>query len=1036
MFALSVVALLAASPTTVASIKDGNALTLPAARHLLRLDPQNGKPATWLLALQQDGASGRWLGWWRSDDEAHTWTWYAPIQNTSVDRDTVDTVAVGMDIALVYSFEGPTLSGSTAHGVWFQWWRWNGNTDWVPQAPVNVFTPASSATAYARAEIVVDSQGRIWVWAQRLNADGSFTMVISVSTDGGATFAAQPVMDSFATRPGGRIMAIGGNRLMLLYSAQGGQPGYMRIRSDADALSAWSARQLVFSEGIYHGAGLSAVDDGSGGVHLVYKDSAEELRYRHYDGASWGSPQLIESAADWALQPAITRVGTTIVIFWNRMIAANTDYQVYYRTLSNGSLSAPQLLDGTGGFKGYPAAAETLPSTVPTVACAYGNTPDASSGGVASLVFAPTPGGIASPPPPPPPPSNGVLFSDDFNRSNSADLGPNWNVLAGVWFDNGTAAQTDSHPLNRATVANISCADCRIDAQMVNFGGGDSMLELRVGSTGRYALALRTDGVLEIRRYSSGGVTLLGSVASGITDLKSWNSFSFVAQGTAPVSLTGYVNGTPKVTATDASSAALTAPGAAGMAAVLAGILFDNFTLSGISSGGGGAPDGGVGDGGVGDGGLGDGGSPASGDWPMYRHDLGGTSNGAGSISASQAASLKVLFKVSIPASVANPVVASGTLFVASGSGKILALDPRTGATRWSRSTGVSSLGTCATYSQGAVGAAAVVGSTVFAPGGDGRVYAFDTATGNQLWATQIANTANDEFLWSSAIPIGGGVYVGVATLEEAACSLVVPGRLVGLDQATGAVTSTWWSDVNQGAGGGIWTSAAFDQILGRIFVTTGNVANGVSATSEPWQQAFVSIDPSTAHTADSYQPIQTDFSTDWDFGASPTLFDASGRHLIAAANKNGLVYALERTNLSGGVLWTSPISGSGDSPDLGVGSIVSPTFANGLLFVAGGATTDGYPGAISALDPATGTTVWKMHPDGFVLPAMAAAGGVLAAGVSHSDGTGRIYVLDQTSGAAVFTLATAGKIFGEPSWANGVLYVVDLAGYLYALSP
>ena len=65
-----------------------------------------------------------------------------------------------------------------------------------------------------------------------------------------------------------------------------------------DALSAWSARQLVFSEDIYHGAGLSAVDDGSGGVHLVYKDSAEELRYRHYDGASWGSPQLVESAAD------------------------------------------------------------------------------------------------------------------------------------------------------------------------------------------------------------------------------------------------------------------------------------------------------------------------------------------------------------------------------------------------------------------------------------------------------------------------------------------------------------------------------------------------------------------------------------------------------------------------------------------------------------------------------------------------------------------------------------------------------------------
>ena len=62
MFALGVVALLAASPLTLASVQDGNALTLPAARHVMRLDPQNGKPATWLLALQQDGVSGRWLG--------------------------------------------------------------------------------------------------------------------------------------------------------------------------------------------------------------------------------------------------------------------------------------------------------------------------------------------------------------------------------------------------------------------------------------------------------------------------------------------------------------------------------------------------------------------------------------------------------------------------------------------------------------------------------------------------------------------------------------------------------------------------------------------------------------------------------------------------------------------------------------------------------------------------------------------------------------------------------------------------------------
>src|SRR6185312_779864 len=188
---------------------------------------------------------------------------------------------------------------STAHDVYFQWWRWNGNTEWIPQTPVKVFDSTSSSTAYLRGEIAVDSQSRIWIWAQRLNSDSSFTGVMSVSSDGGATFA---------TRPGGRIMPVGGNRMMLLYSTHGVDPGYMRLRNDSDSLGTWSARQAVFSEGIYHGAALSAANDGSGGVHLVYKDVDGVLWYRHWDGSAWSGRTSIESVSDWALQPAITRV--------------------------------------------------------------------------------------------------------------------------------------------------------------------------------------------------------------------------------------------------------------------------------------------------------------------------------------------------------------------------------------------------------------------------------------------------------------------------------------------------------------------------------------------------------------------------------------------------------------------------------------------------------------------------------------------------------------------------------------------------------
>src|SRR6266446_6807936 len=218
-------ALLVAAPQSTINVGGGNALTLPAARHVVRLDPGDGRRSTWLLAVQQDGADGHRLSMYRSVDEARTWTWYAPIQDACCERDTPDLVQVGMDVALAFSYEGPDIAGSTAHDVYFQWRRWNQNADWVPQTPVKVFDSTSGATAYLRAELAVDSVGRIWMWAQRLNADGTFTMVMSVSADGGLTFQALPSLDTFANRPGGRILPIGGNRLMLLYGTHSTEPG-------------------------------------------------------------------------------------------------------------------------------------------------------------------------------------------------------------------------------------------------------------------------------------------------------------------------------------------------------------------------------------------------------------------------------------------------------------------------------------------------------------------------------------------------------------------------------------------------------------------------------------------------------------------------------------------------------------------------------------------------------------------------------------------------------------------------------------------
>src|SRR5262249_37658491 len=162
----------------------------------------------------------------------------------------------------VYSYEGPTLAGSTRHDVWFQWWRHHSG-EWTPDPALRVFDSTSGSTAYSRAELQRDSHGRLWIQAFRLEPDGSNTIVLAVSSDGGASFSTQPSLDNLGSRGGGRLLSLG-SRMLLLYGAHGVVAAHYRTRSDADPLGSWSSAQTAFSEGIYHGAALSAVADGAG----------------------------------------------------------------------------------------------------------------------------------------------------------------------------------------------------------------------------------------------------------------------------------------------------------------------------------------------------------------------------------------------------------------------------------------------------------------------------------------------------------------------------------------------------------------------------------------------------------------------------------------------------------------------------------------------------------------------------------------------------------------------------------------------------
>jgi photosystem II stability/assembly factor-like uncharacterized protein len=376
--------LLAAQP--LAPIGDSQALTLPAQRHVVRLAPPDGG-AVWLGALQQKGAQGRGLGLFRSHDEGQTWSYVGPLQNDWTHRDTADLLTVGLDVALVYSYEGSSFTGSSQHDVSFQWWRYQAATrSWSPTPAVRVFDSPSSTTGYTRAELARDSQGRLWVHAFRLEPDGSNTAVLAVSTDGGRTFQPQQPLARLPRRGGGRLLHLG-DRLLFLYGQQGAGPAWFRVRRDSAPLDSWEPQQQAFPEGIYHGVSLSAVSPGSGRMHLAYKSAGEQLFYRAFTGTGFGPPISLESSGSWALQPAVTLVGEDLVVFTNPAVTLNTHHTLVARVLSGGSFSPPRVLESSTRFRGYLAAPERLPATAPRVPCFYAETPEPNSSGTASVTF-------------------------------------------------------------------------------------------------------------------------------------------------------------------------------------------------------------------------------------------------------------------------------------------------------------------------------------------------------------------------------------------------------------------------------------------------------------------------------------------------------------------------------------------------------------------------------------------------------------------------------------------------------------------------
>jgi polyvinyl alcohol dehydrogenase (cytochrome) len=403
-----------------------------------------------------------------------------------------------------------------------------------------------------------------------------------------------------------------------------------------------------------------------------------------------------------------------------------------------------------------------------------------------------------------------------------------------------------------------------------------------------------------------------------------------------------------------------------------------------------------------------------------------------------------------------QPVVAGGRLFVTSSTGRVYALDARTGCTYWTYDAEAASR-TAVTIAnldrRGSRGAAAVFGD-------DGaNVYALDAESGALRWKVHVDEHPHARVTGAPKVH-AGRVYVPVSSLEEVAainksypcCTFV--GKVLALDLGSGRVL---WvtplapapqplppSDVGTRrfgpAGASVWNSPTVDERRGLLYVGTGNSYTDVAV---PNSDAIIALDlgsgavrwvrqltagdnfvvgcpvPSTCTPGSDCPPRRGNCPAatgpDFDFGASVILArPAGGRELLLASQKSGIVYGLDPAR-DGALLWQQRV---GDGSPLG--GIEWGAAADARYLYAPISDVLAPPGAgragLVAVEAATGKVAWrvdaprgqcawsaKLCPTGFV-QAVSVIPGVVFAGALD----GHLRAFDAANGALVWDYDTA----------------------------
>jgi polyvinyl alcohol dehydrogenase (cytochrome) len=402
----------------------------------------------------------------------------------------------------------------------------------------------------------------------------------------------------------------------------------------------------------------------------------------------------------------------------------------------------------------------------------------------------------------------------------------------------------------------------------------------------------------------------------------------------------------------------------------------------------------------------------ASADWPMYGHDVANSRHADDGPARSEVGKLRRVWRFEIQdgAVFGTPTVSGNTLVAAARGGKMFALDARTGRLRWKRDV-----------HHEVHSSIAIAGGRAFIPvshAGRPFLLAVDLHTGKRLWKSTL-DTQRGSDLYSSPVPWGGRVYIGVSALhaEWAQKEPRDRGSVVAVDARTGARVWKTFTVPADRTGGSVWSTPAIDGRTGRLFVGTGNA---YQPPVDPATNAVLAFDVDSGARLARHQPVPGDWwnghhandpdsGPDADFGASPNLFVDGGRTLVGEAQKSGVYWALDRDTLA--ERWHAQVA-----PGSGAGGVVGSTAYDGRR-IYGPETVAAHVWALGT----DGRVAWDRDEPGYLrYCAVAVSRGVLYG----ADGAGHLVARRTGDGKRLGRWSLGGRSWGGVSVANGRVFV------------